>query len=708
MPSPTKAIALNITNRDEVMATVLLAHHVVVYVEDNMTMLMVEDDTKVKVPDKCVDLIKVVVHQLQLYQRTTSALMKIPQSSIEDWQIQFYLALTAYTAEVITAFAREVKDDAVKATNSKWRSAYLDYHIALLLQNSAFTKEHQTIAVKKMKRSWIHFQEKKVYKPIESLTHQGLHQILCVDGDDSCGGPFEHKRSIDEMIEDVITKINASNTINKDAEKPFEVRITQRPQVKATAKPAVVGGDTSSVQRGKKSNLFDKRGRRKENAKVAGTGKLRSELQSEDEESNSERLANDFERQEDAKKSPKPRKTIHKSPSSKASGKGKAEAQILVADSGDEASDASSGMMKLEPFTGNEDFWSMGGPESDDDHSDDLLSSSTDQAREEIWAREERPIRSRMRPFKSGGHDDTPLPPTLADWDDWHKIAFEQGTSEVFLKLATWMLLRFRQLSKIDIDADVNGVIIPSDPRTMRFPDGDEFLEALGMERLYSAIVHMEARPAYLSHIFHALGAVADDTDIGSTHPAMSPTCSPPAVRRSMMFDQRFPWLSVAGEDDEVSDALQAMDIDDDDAHVDVGRKGGVAMSVKRKRTSSHTSPLKTESGRRPSKRPKDDIPDQVHDAHADSVALNASDDVDRTSTEAATANPSLPQESVSSGGAIPSQQLQDETSEDHEASVDAVVSEPVAMMTMQDITPSETTIDNSDAWLTNMTRARA
>jgi hypothetical protein len=91
-----------------------------------------------------------------------------PDSSVNDWQFQFYLALTEYTAAVITAFAREVQEDGNKASHSKWRSAILDYHIALTLENSAFTPEHQTIALKKMKRTWNQFKDKKVYKRIQS------------------------------------------------------------------------------------------------------------------------------------------------------------------------------------------------------------------------------------------------------------------------------------------------------------------------------------------------------------------------------------------------------------------------------------------------------------------------------------------------------------------------------------------------------------
>jgi hypothetical protein len=92
------------------------------------------------------------------------------------------------------------------------------------------------------------------------------------------------------------------------------------------------------------------------------------------------------------------------------------------------------------------------------------------------------------------------------------------------------MLLRFRQLSGTAIDADVNGVVIPLNPRTIPFEDDDDFLEALGMERLYAAIVHMETRPRFLSHLFHALGSLANDADIGHSNHGAWPIASPPPV----------------------------------------------------------------------------------------------------------------------------------------------------------------------------------
>jgi hypothetical protein len=94
--------------------------------------------------------------------------MKHSDTSITDSNVQFYLSLVEYCCEVIFAFIAEVEDAGVKANQSKWRSACLDYHIALTLADSAFTKERQEIVQKDMNRTWADFRQKKAYKRIQS------------------------------------------------------------------------------------------------------------------------------------------------------------------------------------------------------------------------------------------------------------------------------------------------------------------------------------------------------------------------------------------------------------------------------------------------------------------------------------------------------------------------------------------------------------
>lgn len=93
------------------------------------------------------------------------------------------MSLIEYLARIITAFSREAMEDK-SSSNSKWRSAYLEFHFAMALKDSAFTKEMQDAALKEMKRTWAHFKEKRAFKKVqgrkESL-YSFIHILTATD-----------------------------------------------------------------------------------------------------------------------------------------------------------------------------------------------------------------------------------------------------------------------------------------------------------------------------------------------------------------------------------------------------------------------------------------------------------------------------------------------------------------------------------------------
>jgi hypothetical protein len=143
-----------------------------------------------------------------------------------------------------------------------------------------------------------------------SVTYQTLHESLCTDGDNACGGPFEHARTIDDMVSEALKAIATATTIPADAvtvqeatvdqcsEKPFEVCITKRPQIKATARPrsmfyptldlthndvTVCSGNTPTTQHGRQLKRLDDTGRSKATVPAAGSRTYLSDPESEDE-----------------------------------------------------------------------------------------------------------------------------------------------------------------------------------------------------------------------------------------------------------------------------------------------------------------------------------------------------------------------------------------------------------------------------------------
>ncbi|KAG1786397.1 uncharacterized protein HD556DRAFT_1449774 [Suillus plorans] len=692
MAFPTQdPIVLKMVHHSQSHIDLILSTFALLSVNQNQTKVldMGVGNEPIEVPRKCADVLEIVAHQLKLYRDIASVLIKLPKAAHIDEQIMFYLSLATYLADVIYGFIGEVKQDGPKAKSSKWRSAHLDFHIALALQNSAFTPEHQKIALKKMNRTWAQFREKRVYKKILALTYQGLHKLLCADGEDMCGGTFEHKLSTDGIISELLKSIqqvphapetadNADTVVPVKGSTPAsEVQMSQRPRVQATVEPVA---SSMHKERASKLKYADKHGTSKTSATIAVTGTVLSDMDAEGEQSDSACIANVFEIQEDAKKSTKGRKANRKSQPAKGKGKGKKKAakqQMPPKDDSDDELGASESITRSasQPAKGNGKTNKKAFKQTlsqNDDGDDELDANESDVAQSASEKRtikltglnrvlaedsaddEWRPLahntsdagesamashsllyyplsqtsllatdddekyrsvsndsdilRRKMRTVNEADLDPNSLPPILGDWPTWNRIAFERGNSQVFLKLGTWMLLRFRQLALLDMDGDVDGVVIPENPRTMAFDSEDQFLEALGMERLYSAIVHMESRPRFLSHLFHSLGTLAHTSDIGESNPRFWSISSPPPVISSMMSDMDIPWLSVKGEDTDVADEFDGMVIGDDDQHRDMELD---QRPTKRKRTSSIASPPKKEGGRGPSKRPKE-IPSPV------------------------------------------------------------------------------------------------
>jgi hypothetical protein len=114
------------------------------------------------VPDQCSDALHLIIHHLDVYQKVTQKLM---ENSVSIQSLAVYIAVTHYYWDVVLAFCKEVEDDD-PGSNKTWRSAHLDYHFAMALENNAFSKEMQKAALSKIKRTWTDFRRKKAYRPV--------------------------------------------------------------------------------------------------------------------------------------------------------------------------------------------------------------------------------------------------------------------------------------------------------------------------------------------------------------------------------------------------------------------------------------------------------------------------------------------------------------------------------------------------------------
>jgi hypothetical protein len=128
----------------------------------------------------------------------------------------------------------------------------------------------------------------------------------------------------------------------------------------------------------------------------------------------------------------------------------------------------------------------------------------------------------------SSDNDSVVLPSTFPDWDDWNCMAFEHSNSRVFVKLGTWIMLRFRQLAGIPLKDSIDSLLIPDHPASFDIDHDADYHEALGMHGLFSAIAYMESHPQYLSHIFHELGKASAEGRLNNSHPGIRSVPEPP------------------------------------------------------------------------------------------------------------------------------------------------------------------------------------
>ncbi|KAG1886466.1 hypothetical protein F4604DRAFT_1675381 [Suillus subluteus] len=656
-------IALDIRAHDAKSMKALLSHVVSLDVEDNINILKIGGTTeKVKISQKCLDQIRLVVHQFQLYQRIATELRNLPKSVEVDGSLNFYMSLVAYFKDIISAFHGEAKADASSST-SKWRSAYLDYHMALSLHGSSFTTEKQITALKEIKRTWTQFREKKGLKEVQQLTGRRMHAAFCSDGENMCGGPFEHTYSEDDVVSTAMKRFttktvaqpisNTHDAVEDSMDTDSTSNFTAQNSGISTKSSDVISIDVEAGVRtvNKKtagmstSSKVKQGGHHKKSAIAQGSSKKKIEIIDVDSESPTDEIASRFESNIKSKRNSKERRQSRRPRVSKVYGKKKAPASPAV-ESGDDDADSSQAYHSVPPTA---EEW----PKIDQDEE---------------------------------GYDDVLLPSVMDDFDQWTKTAFEEGNSHVFLKLAAWMLMRFRQLTTVPFDAPIDGVVIPSNPRVMEGIDDDHFFEALGMERLYTAIVHMETSPRYMCHLFHALGKAMANSDVSASNPRLLPCNSPPAVEAYMISDMEIPLIALNhdegdiptwkgftdvtddadgshgddadgppdndadgspetdadgspdedadGSPDEdadglpdddadgspdddadgspnddhvtVTEALDSMIIEDSSTSVSAGTGAGDSKLPKRKRTSSQVSPPKKDGGRGPAKRRKD------------------------------------------------------------------------------------------------------
>ncbi|KAG2079583.1 uncharacterized protein F5147DRAFT_818863 [Suillus discolor] len=107
------------------------------------------------------------------------------------------------------------------------------------------------------------------------------------------------------------------------------------------------------------------------------------------------------------------------------------------------------------------------------------------------------------------------------------RAMIEGDGQDISKKLIVWMIQRFRTLVGVPLDAPLNGQLITQSPDEYHELTENDYFEALGIERLYAALVNAEKSPEHLIHLAHALGRAAKETNILSDSKPETPSLDP-------------------------------------------------------------------------------------------------------------------------------------------------------------------------------------
>jgi hypothetical protein len=139
----------------------------------------------------------------------------------------------------------------------------------------------------------------------------------------------------------------------------------------------------------------------------------------------------------------------------------------------------------------------------------------------------------------------------------------------VSTSLFVWMIERYRKLVGIPVNEPLNGQLIPQSPNKCQGLTEDDYLEALGIERMYTALINAEQRPDHLVYLAHALGRAAKENNIlsDSTSTTQSLDKMP---SRSMLSDSVTGSMDHAGAIgclSEFHNSIKFTDTDDKDGY---------------------------------------------------------------------------------------------------------------------------------------------
>ncbi|KAG2360972.1 hypothetical protein BDR07DRAFT_1486434 [Suillus spraguei] len=416
------------------------------------------------VPANCAQPLLILLHQHNVYvQMITNSLPIVQEDRMDPQDLEVYVSVAAYLRDVILAFKEEWEDDGYK---TKFRSARLEFHIAMVLTGGTFNDRNVRKMQKKFNVTWDHFAQRVEVTDVMKLNGKAkeYHKLICYKDENMCGlddyPGVDHGTGSLDMIERFIKAKEASWAAKKEAATSAK---PEAPVEKGNGKQGIRDAHEEPAEsvNGKErpdENATTSRSHNivKTSAKMGAIG--REHALSKEDKQDKLTMSSSHKRLSDGPKVSDGVRVKRWGPRN-LSRKDRQEWMVRIA-------------AEMHPNAGDRCV--------------------------------EQRVISELHIPTSKDHRCNLM----------RRGCIEGDGVTVTTSLLAWMIERYRILIGLPLDEHLNGQIIPQSPDQYENMQEHDYYEALGIERLYAALVNAEESPGHLIHLAHALGRAAKETNM--------------------------------------------------------------------------------------------------------------------------------------------------------------------------------------------------
>ncbi|KAG2045947.1 hypothetical protein BDR06DRAFT_1015164 [Suillus hirtellus] len=491
-----------------------------------------DDGPNLVVPPNCIHTILVLFHQHGVYAKMIrNGKPHVKTGYMDPGDLQLYTSVAFYIRDVIFAFKEEWEEHGYKF---KFRSARLEFHTAMVLTGGTFNNKNVRKVKKKFNVTWNDFVERVEVADVMKLNadEKAYHELLCGKDENLCGldvfSTVTHSKQSHDMIERFIQDRKSTWAVKNIIDLEHEEQQEGTTNKKEKQGIPLATDDAVESKNGEK--------------KFRNTNEVISEKEDGAMNNSQHGVQNTAVGRGQTQEYEAP--TILVICTGEGDGMSETEHELEKCDTLAISSihwkddDASEAFTKVVDSVGaptkttqklNHYTKSIAGVKNNETHA--VAGRAGAKSSITVMNEEEFKLANFTRFDAGQGLEAKNAFLMAASVDDAQSLMIrgmmEGDGKDISKTLIVWMIQRFRKLVRVPLDAPLNGQLITQSPDEYNELTENDYFEALGIERLYAALVHAEKSPEHLIHLAHALGRAAKETNILSDSNPNTPSLDP-------------------------------------------------------------------------------------------------------------------------------------------------------------------------------------